>query len=110
MRQNSGAGAAPEGSTCQGGVHALVTGSRIGSREGMIVLRLAYARLGYAAAWAFSAGGFAASGGMMADREVAKALAGSFLAELPAEVVSELVASGERADYPAGTTIYQPGS
>jgi CRP/FNR family transcriptional regulator, cyclic AMP receptor protein len=47
---------------------------------------------------------------MMADREVGEALAGSFLAELPAEVVSELVASGERADYPAGTTIYQPGS
>ncbi len=46
----------------------------------------------------------------MADREVGDALAGSFLAELPAEVVSELVASGERADYPAGTTIYQPGS
>lgn len=46
----------------------------------------------------------------MADREVGDALAGSFLAELPAEVVSELVASGERADYPAGTTIYQPGA
>jgi len=47
---------------------------------------------------------------MMADGEVDDALAGSFLAELPAEVVSELVAGGERADYPAGTTVYTPGS
>jgi CRP/FNR family transcriptional regulator, cyclic AMP receptor protein len=47
---------------------------------------------------------------MMADREVGDALAGSLLAELPDEVVSELVASGERANYPAGTTIYLPGS
>jgi CRP/FNR family cyclic AMP-dependent transcriptional regulator len=47
---------------------------------------------------------------MMADREVDDALAGSFLAELPAEVVSELIAAGERADYPAGSTVYLPGS
>ena len=46
----------------------------------------------------------------MADGEVDDALAGSFLAELPVEVVSELVAGGERADYPAGTTVYTPGS
>ena len=46
----------------------------------------------------------------MADREVDNALAGSFLAELPAEVVSELVASGERANYPAGTLVYLPRS
>jgi hypothetical protein len=46
----------------------------------------------------------------MADREVDDALARSFLADLPPEVVSELRAGGERADYPAGTTIYQPRS
>ena len=42
---------------------------------------------------------------MMADCETEDALADSFLAELPAEVVSELRAGGERADYPAGTTL-----
>ena len=46
----------------------------------------------------------------MADGETEDALAHSFLAELPAEVISELRAGGERADYPAGTTVYQPGS
>ena len=46
----------------------------------------------------------------MADREVDDALERSFLADLPPEVVSELRAGGERADYPAGTTIYQPRS
>ena len=46
----------------------------------------------------------------MADCETEDALAHSFLAELPAEVISELRAGGERADYPAGTTVYQPGS
>ena len=46
----------------------------------------------------------------MADREVDGALARSFLADLPPEVVSELRAGGERADYPAGTTIYHPRS
>jgi CRP/FNR family transcriptional regulator len=44
------------------------------------------------------------------DREVEEALAGSFLAELPAEVVDRLRAEGERADYPAGTTVYRAGS
>jgi len=47
---------------------------------------------------------------MMADREVDDALAHSFLAELPAEVISDIRAGGERADYPAGTVIYQPGA
>lgn len=46
----------------------------------------------------------------MSDSEVGDALARSFLAELPAEMVSELLAGGERADYPAGTTVYQPRS
>jgi hypothetical protein len=38
------------------------------------------------------------------DREVEDALARSFLAE----VVGRLRAEGERADYPAGTTVYRP--
>ena len=46
----------------------------------------------------------------MVDREVEDALARSFLAELPAEVVGRLRTDGERADYPAGTTVYRPGS
>ena len=46
----------------------------------------------------------------MDDREVEDALARSFLAELPAEVAGRLRAEGERADYPAGTTVYRAGS
>lgn len=47
---------------------------------------------------------------MVADRDVEEALAGSFLGRLPPEVVARLRAEGERADYPAGTTIYRAGS
>jgi CRP/FNR family transcriptional regulator, cyclic AMP receptor protein len=46
----------------------------------------------------------------MADREVEDALARSFLADLPPELTGRLRAEGERADYPAGTTVYQAGS
>lgn len=46
----------------------------------------------------------------MADRDVEVALAGSFLGRLPPEVIMRLRAEGERADYPAGTTIYRAGS
>jgi CRP/FNR family transcriptional regulator len=46
----------------------------------------------------------------MADQEVEDALAHSFLARLPPEVRDELGAEGERADYPAGTTVYRAGS
>jgi len=46
----------------------------------------------------------------MADREVEDALAHSFLARLPPEVGDGLRAEGERADYPAGTTVYRAGS
>ena len=46
----------------------------------------------------------------MADREVEDALAHSFLARLPSEVCDGLRAQGERADYPAGTTVYRAGS
>src|SRR5271156_4293603 len=46
----------------------------------------------------------------MTDREVDDALARSFLADLPPELVGRLRAEGERADYPAGTTVYRAGS
>jgi CRP/FNR family transcriptional regulator, cyclic AMP receptor protein len=46
----------------------------------------------------------------MADREVEDALAHSFLARLPPDVRDGLHAEGERADYPAGTTVYRAGS
>src|SRR6478736_9486215 len=46
----------------------------------------------------------------MADQEVEDALAHSFLARLPSEVRDGLRAEGERADYPAGTTVYRAGS
>jgi CRP/FNR family transcriptional regulator, cyclic AMP receptor protein len=44
------------------------------------------------------------------DQQPEAALARSFLAGLPPEVTRELQAEGERADYPAGTTVYRPGS
>src|SRR3954452_18464114 len=43
------------------------------------------------------------------DRDVDDALAASFLAELAAALVSRLRAEGDRADYPAGTTVYRAG-
>jgi CRP/FNR family cyclic AMP-dependent transcriptional regulator len=46
----------------------------------------------------------------VAEREVADALRGSFLGKLPQDVVDELVADGQRSDYPAGSTIYREGS
>jgi CRP/FNR family transcriptional regulator, cyclic AMP receptor protein len=46
----------------------------------------------------------------VADREVDDALACSFLARLPADLVERLLEAGERADYPAGTTVYRAGS
>jgi CRP/FNR family cyclic AMP-dependent transcriptional regulator len=48
--------------------------------------------------------------GMVADREVADVVACSFLARLPSDLVAALVETGERTDYPAGSTIYRPGS
>jgi CRP-like cAMP-binding protein len=46
----------------------------------------------------------------VADREVADAVAGSFLGKLPSDLVDALVEVGERIDYPAGSTIYRQGS
>jgi len=46
----------------------------------------------------------------MSDRELEDALARSFLAGLPPELVGRLRDDGERADYPAGTTVYRAGS
>src|SRR3954451_9687617 len=43
------------------------------------------------------------------DRDVDDALARSFLAELPADLIGRLRAEGDRADYPAGTTVYRAG-
>ena len=45
----------------------------------------------------------------VADRDVDDALARSFLVGLPAELTGRLLAEGERADYPAGTTVYRAG-
>jgi CRP/FNR family cyclic AMP-dependent transcriptional regulator len=45
----------------------------------------------------------------VADRDIEDALARSFLADLPAELTGRLRAEGERADYPAGTTVYRAG-
>jgi len=46
----------------------------------------------------------------VADADVVTALAGSFLGPLPPDVVGELLSGGPRSEYPAGTTIYRPGS
>jgi CRP/FNR family cyclic AMP-dependent transcriptional regulator len=45
----------------------------------------------------------------VADRDIEDALARSFLADLPAELTGRLRTEGERADYPAGTTVYRAG-
>lgn len=49
------------------------------------------------------------SGRLPADEEVRHVLAKSFLGHLPAEVVEVLLVTGDRADYPSGTTIYREG-
>lgn len=45
----------------------------------------------------------------MADAEVIAAVTRSCLAGLPADVIAELLAVGERMDVPAGSRIYRPG-
>lgn len=45
----------------------------------------------------------------MADLRIDDALARSFLAKLPAELVGRLREEGERSDFPAGTTVYRAG-
>jgi CRP/FNR family transcriptional regulator, cyclic AMP receptor protein len=47
---------------------------------------------------------------MVADQDVEDALARSFLGGLPPDLVVTLRSEGERADFPAGTTIYRAGS
>jgi len=44
------------------------------------------------------------------DKAVAEAVAGSFLARLPSSLVDVLLAAGDQADYPAGSTIYRAGA
>jgi CRP/FNR family transcriptional regulator len=46
---------------------------------------------------------------MVAGREIADTVAGSFLGRLPSDLVDVLVEMGERTDYPAGNTIYRGG-
>jgi CRP/FNR family transcriptional regulator, cyclic AMP receptor protein len=43
------------------------------------------------------------------DRDVDDALTRSFMAGLPTELAGRLREDGERADYPAGTTVYRAG-
>jgi CRP/FNR family cyclic AMP-dependent transcriptional regulator len=47
---------------------------------------------------------------LVADADVAAAMAGSFLGRLSPELVEELLDAGDRIDYPAGSTIYREGS
>jgi CRP/FNR family cyclic AMP-dependent transcriptional regulator len=47
---------------------------------------------------------------LVADSDVMTAMAGSFLGGLPSELVGRLLAVGDRADYPAGSTIYRAGA
>jgi CRP/FNR family transcriptional regulator, cyclic AMP receptor protein len=44
------------------------------------------------------------------DQEVDDAFARSFLAQLPTDLIARLQTEGERADYPAGTTVYRSGA
>jgi hypothetical protein len=44
------------------------------------------------------------------DELVEDALRRSFLGGLPRELLGELIAGGQRTDYPAGSTIYREGS
>ncbi len=46
----------------------------------------------------------------VADRELDEALAQSFLAQLPVDLIERLREDGERVDYPAGAVVYQAGS
>lgn len=46
----------------------------------------------------------------MADREVAGAMARSFLGRLPPDLVDDLLAAGDRIDVPAGSIVYREGS
>jgi CRP/FNR family transcriptional regulator len=49
------------------------------------------------------------SGRLPADDEIRDVLAKSFLGHLPDEVVEALLMTGDRADYPSGSTIYREG-
>jgi CRP/FNR family cyclic AMP-dependent transcriptional regulator len=44
------------------------------------------------------------------DGDVAAALAGSFLGELPDDLIERLLATGDRIEYPAGSTLYRERS
>lgn len=44
---------------------------------------------------------------VVADRQLATALARSFLSGLPSRLIDELIAVGDRIDVPAGSTIHR---
>jgi CRP/FNR family cyclic AMP-dependent transcriptional regulator len=44
------------------------------------------------------------------DQDITEAMANSFLGTLPRDVFSNLIADGDRVDYPAGAVIYREGS
>jgi CRP/FNR family transcriptional regulator, cyclic AMP receptor protein len=46
----------------------------------------------------------------VADADVVAAMTASFLGRLPSGLVDELMAGGERIEYPAGSTIYREGA
>ena len=46
---------------------------------------------------------------VVADRQLATALARSLLSGLPSRLIDELIAVGDRIDVPAGSTIYRQG-
>lgn len=48
--------------------------------------------------------------GAVANADAADALARSFLGRMPSDLSDALLAAGERAEYPAGSTIYREGS
>lgn len=46
----------------------------------------------------------------VADQDVTEAIANSFLGKLPDDIVGELIAEGDRIDYPAGAVVYRESS
>jgi CRP/FNR family transcriptional regulator, cyclic AMP receptor protein len=47
---------------------------------------------------------------LVPDADVAAAMTGSFLGRLPSALVDELLAAGDRTEYPTGSTIYREGA
>jgi CRP/FNR family cyclic AMP-dependent transcriptional regulator len=62
------------------------------------------------AAFGVPVGGLVRDAWLVADADVVAAMADSFLGKLPSGLVGQLLAAGDRTDYPAGSTIYREGS